>query len=150
MQNITLVGNLTADPVLRTGQSGTPRASFTIAINSGDKEKGTEKTNYADCTVFAQRAENVIASLKKGQRVIVVARLNQYKTDVQINGETKAITRTAYDVSAVGPDLSWATATVNKNERNENPAPAQRAAAPAATEAPAPAMASAAASNDDF
>ena len=147
MQNITLVGNLTADPVLRESGDGSKRATFAIAINTGDKEKGNEKTLYADCTAFAQRGENVVNSLRKGQRVIVVGRLNQYQSEVQIKGEDKKITRTAFDVSAVGPDLSWATASVTKNERNDAPAPAARAAQAAPAAAP---VAAAAAASDDF
>ena len=55
--NLSFTGNLAADPVLRSGQSGLSRATFRVAVNSGDREKGTEKTHWVGVTCFGKLAD---------------------------------------------------------------------------------------------
>ncbi len=129
-QSAVFVGNLAADPVLRSSGTGTPRATFSIAVNEGDKDKGTEKTHWVDFTAFGTLAENVVASLKKGQRIIVQGRLDTYDKAVTIAGEEKNIKMTSFKADAVGPDLRWQQAQVSKVSSGASAAPA--AAAPVA------------------
>ena len=60
---ITVIGNLTADPELRWGQSGTALASFTIASTprSFDRASNSWKDGEAlflRCTAWRELAEN--------------------------------------------------------------------------------------------
>jgi len=65
--NITLIGRLTAAPELRFSKTGTPWATFSIAVNRGrDDEK---ETSFFDCKCFGSLAEN-LAEIAKGTRVI--------------------------------------------------------------------------------
>ena len=41
MNKLTIIGNLTRDPELRTTQSGTAVASFTLAVDRDFKDKST-------------------------------------------------------------------------------------------------------------
>jgi len=140
MNKISFVGNLTRDPDLRTSSEGKHRATFSVAINEGEGDN--EKTHFVNVTAFGTLGENVAASLKRGQRVIVEGRLDTYKKTVQIDGEDKELTMTNYIASAVGPDLRWATAEVSKvvsnrsEEQFAGDEPAAPAAAPAEAEAP--------------
>jgi single-strand DNA-binding protein len=133
--SITLIGNLTRDPEIKTAASGKKRALFGMAINEGTGDN--EKTNFVNVTAFGDLGEHLAASVKKGARIIAVVRLDQYGKEVQIDGETKEITMTNYIADAVGPDLRWATAQVtrisgNGGSADENPAhDAAPAAAPA-------------------
>lgn len=111
MQTVTIVGNLLAEPELRFSNDK-PRATFRVAVN--EKRGDEEIMHPIDCTAFGTLAENVVESTSRGMRVIVQGRMNTYKSDVQINGEDKSITRLSVTASAVGPDLLWATAKVSK------------------------------------
>lgn len=142
--NLSFTGNLAADPVLRTGQSGLSRATFRVAVNSGDKDKGTEKTHWVGVTAFGTLAENVVASLKKGMTVNVVGRFDSYDKDVVIDGEPKTIQMLSVIANQAAPDLRWASAQVTKTSGGNG---GQRAAAPAAAQVTAAAPAAA---DDDF
>jgi len=115
MNTTTFVGNLTADPKLIEGASGKMRSTFTVAVNEGQGED--EKTHFLNVTAFGTLGENLAKSLGKGQRVIVSGRVNTYKKEVEIDGETKSLTMTGFTASAAGPDLRFATAQVSKVAR---------------------------------
>src|SRR5690625_249068 len=77
----TLQGNATGDPQPREGNDGPFTSILRIAVTPSyyDSEKGTygdRKTEFI--TVFArnQLARNVLASVTKGQPLVVTGRLN--------------------------------------------------------------------------
>ena len=79
---ITVVGNLTADPEIRTIGSGAAVASFTIAStprtwnrNSNQFEDG--QALFLRCSAWRDMAEHCAQSLSKGMRVIAQGRLQQ-------------------------------------------------------------------------
>lgn len=111
MNSVSFVGNLVRDPELRfSGEK--PRATFTVAVNEGEGDN--EKAHYIDVTAFGTLGENLVKSVGRGTRVLVIGRFNTYKSAVQINGEDKDITRLSVTASAVGPDVRWATTEVSK------------------------------------
>lgn len=130
---ITVVGNLTADPELRYTQSGLAVANFTVASTPRvfDRQSNDWKDGEAlfiRASVWRDYAENVAHSLMKGMAVIVTGRL------VQRSYETKeGEKRTSYEleVDNIGPSLRFATAEVTrKPSRTYNvDAPADAAAA---------------------
>jgi single-strand DNA-binding protein len=131
---VILVGNLTDDPELRYTPSGTPVASFTVAINrrtrdpaSGEWKDG--ETSFIRCNVWRQQAENAAESLTKGTRAIVVGRLRQRSWETP-EGQRRSVTEV--EVENVGPSLEWATTTVTKTARSEESH--AFAAAPASSE----------------
>lgn len=160
MYNLPFTGNLVTDLKLITEtKSGTPRLNFKVAINEnpgGDRDK--EVTHFIPFTAFGSTAENMAVSLKKGQRVTVLARLKTYEKEVQIDGEDKSITMIGFTAQEVGPALRWQTAEVSKAgggarksvdsfADDEEDAPAAK---PAAKKAPAKrAAAKPAVENDD-
>lgn len=140
--SVSIVGNLTADPILHDGK--TPRASFRVAVNRKFGEE--EKTTFVPVTAFGTLAENIVESLHKGNRVSVQGRLDSYEKAVEINGEEKNISMLTVVADNVGPDLRWATAKVARvasngggaksaqsaDEVEEAPAPRRKAPAKAA------------------
>ncbi|KQP62870.1 single-stranded DNA-binding protein [Nocardioides sp. Leaf285] len=128
MNNTSFVGNLVADPILRTGQqSGKNRATFTIAVNEGERGTDSEKTTFVDVTAFGTLGENLVASAKRGQRLLVIGRFDQYEQDLfrkDPNNEAQVvpvkIKRLSFIASAVGPDLRWASAQITANPRQDN------------------------------
>jgi single-strand DNA-binding protein len=119
---ITVVGNLTDSPELRFTPSGVPMARFTVAVNPRVFDKATGEwrdgeASFYNCTAWRQLAENTAQSLSKGIRVIVTGTIAQqrWETDQGERRSTFAVT-----AEAVGPDLSYATATVRKTVRTGN------------------------------
>jgi single-strand DNA-binding protein len=130
MNDITVIGNLTADPELRTIDGGTPVAHFTVASTprTYDRDRDEWKdgeTLFLRCSVWRQAAEHVVASLKKGMRVIVTGRLHQRSFT---NGEGEPRKTIELEVDEIGPSLRYATAEVTKTsqpkDNQQQPTPA--------------------------
>ncbi|MCO6011540.1 single-stranded DNA-binding protein [Actinoallomurus purpureus] len=116
---LTIVGNLVADPELRFTPNGQAVATFRVASTPRyrDQQSGEWKDGeslFLTCNVWRQAAENVAESLQRGMRVIVQGRLKQRSYETR-EGEK----RTVFEVEAddVGPSLKNATAKVNKSQR---------------------------------
>ena len=115
MTQVTIIGNLVADPELKFTNTGKAVASFTVAESK--RVKGADGTWTDGDAVFWRvslwdsPAENMTESLHKGQRVIVVGEVKQRSFETQ-QGEK----RTVMEVTAteVGPSLKWSTANVEK------------------------------------
>ena len=140
MQLVTLVGNLTKDPTFTPSHDG-KKAFGRLSIAVNERRGEEEVTNYYDVTLFGSLAENVAYSLRKGQRVLVTGRLStSQETITKQDGTEGHRNHVGIIATAVGPELTWATARVAKAETSAPaPAPAPQAPAPKATPAPAPA-----------
>ena len=76
LNKIILMGRLTRDPELRRTNSGTPVASFTIAVDRDFKSQGGEKeTDFIDIVVWRNTAEFVSKYFTKGRMAVVEGRL---------------------------------------------------------------------------
>lgn len=145
---IIVTGNLTDDPSDRTTAAGGKKVSnFTIAATPRffDREANEWKdgeTTFYRSTVWDRVAENVIASLTKGSRVIAIGKI---KPDTYTDKDGVNHNGFKLEIDEIGPSLEYATATVTKNQRGGNTAaPAQQAApAQAAPAQAAPARAAA-------
>ena len=117
--NVTIVGNLTADPELRFTPSGAAVANFRVASTPRVLDKASNEWKdgepfYVSCNVWRQYAENVAESLTKGMRVIVQGRLKQRSYETR-EGEKRTVVE--LEVDEVGPVLRYATAKVNRVQR---------------------------------
>lgn len=79
LNKVILIGNLGADPELRSTQSGAQVASFRIATSDRWKDKVTgqpqERTEWHRITVWGRQAETCAEHLHKGRSVYVEGRL---------------------------------------------------------------------------
>lgn len=117
--NITVVGNIVADPELRFTPSGAPVANFRVAstprrFNSQTNQWEDGEAMFLTCNVWRQAAENVAESLTKGMRIVVTGRLKARSFQTR-EGENRTVFE--IDVDEVGPSLRYATAQVNRNPR---------------------------------
>lgn len=124
----TLIGNATRDPELKFTASGRAVANIGLAVSRRWQQNNEwkEETSFFDVTAWAQLAENVAASVEKGNRIIVVGRLEQQRWEQE--GATRS--KVVVIADAIGPDLRFATAEVTRIERDSNqtttqPAPAK-------------------------
>lgn len=116
---ITVVGNIVADPELRYTPNGAAVANFRVASTPRryDQQAGQfvdGEPLFLTCNVWRQPAENVANSLNKGDRVIVTGRLRQRSYEDR-NGERRTVFE--IEVEEVGPSLRFATADINKAYR---------------------------------
>lgn len=116
---ITIVGNLTADPEIRTTFTGAQVASFTIA--STPRVFDRQSNQYVDgqalflrCSVWRDMAEHCARSLAKGMRVIAQGRLTQRSYEAK-DGTQRTVVE--LQVDEIGPSLRYATAQVSKAQR---------------------------------
>lgn len=117
---ITIVGNLTADPDLRFTQNGTAVANVTIASTprNFDKEKNQHvdgETLFMRGSVWREIAENAAVSLTKGSRVIAQGRMVSRSFETR-EGEKR--TTTELQIEEIGPSLKWVTAQPQSTRDN--------------------------------
>ncbi|MCV7316583.1 single-stranded DNA-binding protein [Mycolicibacillus parakoreensis] len=132
--NLTIVGNLTADPDLRFTPSGAAVANFTVASTPRiyDRQTGEWKDGEAlfmRCSIWREAAENVAETLTRGARVVVTGRLKQRSFETR-EGEKRTVIE--LDVDEIGPSLRYATAKVTKISRGGGARGGGAASAPAA------------------
>ena len=76
LNNITLLGRLTKDPELRSTNTGTPVASFTLAVDRDYPDgNGEHKADFIDIIAWRQTGEFVSKYFQKGSMAIVTGRL---------------------------------------------------------------------------
>jgi single-strand DNA-binding protein len=82
-QVISLIGNLTRDPELRTTPSGTSVSDLRLAINRPKKNGEDQGADYVDVVCWGVTAENCAKYLSKGRPVAVSGRLrhSEWETD---------------------------------------------------------------------
>lgn len=113
---ITIVGNLTADPELRTTSVGAQVASFTIASTPRSWNRSTNQFEdgqalFLRCSAWRDMAEHCANSLAKGMRVIAQGRLTQRSYEAK-DGTQRTVVE--LQVDEIGPSLRYATAQVQK------------------------------------
>lgn len=120
---ITIVGNLTADPELRTTGQGAQVASFTVANTSRVYNKQTGQYEdgpalFMRCSAWNDLAQHCAQSLAKGMRVIAQGRLRQHSYQAQ-DGTNRTVVE--LQVDEIGPSLRYATAQVSRISHQGGP-----------------------------
>jgi len=108
VNNITVIGNVGRDPELRYANSGTAVLKFSVADTIGKDDN--KKTTWHDITVFGELAENVGSALGKGQRVVVMGRIQKSKYIGRDGVEKEKAEIVADDVAL---SLRWASNMTN-------------------------------------
>ena len=113
---ITIVGNLTADPELRTTRNGGTVANFSIAATPRTFDKQSNQWVDGDalflrCLAWRDLASHCAQTLRKGMRVIAQGRLQQRSYQAQ-DGSNRTVIE--LQVDEIGPSLRYATAQVQK------------------------------------
>lgn len=77
LNKIFIMGRLVRDPELRRTQSGTPVASFTLAVDRDfkDKQTGERTTDFIDVVAWRSTGEFVSRYFSKGRMAVVEGRL---------------------------------------------------------------------------
>lgn len=118
-----LVGNLTADPVLRSSQAGKPWTTARLAVKPFTPGGGDVETVFVNLVMFGSLAWNVAGQLHKGDRICATGRLEDDAwtgTDGVERPGQKLI------VDALGPDLRFTHGTYREPERDHFGIPVDR------------------------
>jgi single-strand DNA-binding protein len=77
MNKLTIIGNLTADPELRTIPSGISVCTFTVAVNRRySSNKDERQTDFFRVAAWRQLGENCSRFLTKGKKVCVIGEVS--------------------------------------------------------------------------
>ena len=113
---ITIIGNLTADPEMRTTRNGATVTNFSIAATPRVFDKQSNQwvdgeALFLRCTAWRDLASHCVQTLRKGMRVIAQGRLQQRSYQAQ-DGSNRTVIE--LQVDEIGPSLRYATAQVQK------------------------------------
>lgn len=92
-----LAGRLTADPELKTTQSGISVTQFTIAVNRPRrKDDNTDTSDFISCVAWKERAELVAKYFRKGSAIMVIGQI-QTRTWTDNNNQKRYATEVLVD-----------------------------------------------------
>lgn len=120
INQVTLVGNITRDPELKSLPSGIKVCSFSLATNEVFKDKSgakQEKVEFHNIVIFGTTAENVAKWMKKGSSIAVMGKIQTRSWDDKTTGEKK------YRVEILANHISFGS-TPKGSEPAEGGAPA--------------------------
>lgn len=112
ISEVVKIGNLTRDPEFRYGQNELPICETDLAVNP--PKNSDQETQFYRLVMFRNLAANASETLEKSMRVIVVGRPTVDEWQDKETGEPRS--RKKIMVTAIGPDLRFATATVEKTQ----------------------------------
>lgn len=125
---VTLMGNLTRDPELRTTPNGQSVCSFSLALNrsyKGADGNWQEATDYVDVTAWGPLGERVAQYVTKGRPVLVSGRLQSraWEQDGQKRSKVEVV---AQDVTFLGGRGEGGETGSAAPAGNDNSAPAPK------------------------
>ena len=92
MNKLTIIGNLTRDPELRTTSGGTNVCNFTVAVNRrrrNDNQDGQPEADFFHVTAWRERGELCAKYLSKGSKVCIIGPVS-VRTYTGNDGTTRA------------------------------------------------------------
>ena len=130
MNRLTIIGNLTRDPELRTTPSGANVCSFSVAVNRRnrrDAQNGQPEADFFRVSAWNQLGENCAKFLAKGRKVAVVGPVS-VRTYQGSDGQTHA------SLEVMANEVEFLTSRSEADSEGGYAAPA--APVPAPAEAP--------------
>ena len=77
MNRLTIIGNLTRDPELRTTQTGKQVCTFTVAVNRRQKDaSGNTMADFFRVSAWGQQGETCAKYLSKGRKVAIIGEVS--------------------------------------------------------------------------
>lgn len=127
MNKAILMGRLTRDPEAKTTQSGTNKATFTIAIDRRFQKPGEERqADFINCVAWGKQADLIAEHFRKGSRICVAGSIQTRKYEDKDK-------RTVYVTEVVVDELEFVDP---KKSDTQNIAPPSAPIAPDDAELP--------------
>ena len=115
MNKLTIIGNLTREPELRTTSSGINVCDFSVAVNRRNAREGQPEADFFRVTAWRGLGENCAKFLFKGSKVCVVGAVSvrTYQTN---SGETRA------SLEVIAEDVEFLSGKPEGERPTESPA----------------------------
>jgi single-strand DNA-binding protein len=113
LNKVILIGNLTADPELRTTNTGLAVCNFSLAVNRRFAKQGEQSVDYINISCWRASAEFVGKYAKKGNSLVVCGSL-------QTRNYTNSQGQKVYITEVVADEVSFAG---NNNAQNNGGQP---------------------------
>lgn len=124
LNNIILMGRLTADPELRTTNSGVNYCRFSIAVDRAYTKGDDKKTDFFNCVAWRANGEFISRYFTKGQMIAVQGAMQQESyTDKDGNK------RTSYTVNVEKASFTGSRSESGADTQTQ-PTAQQRSASP--------------------
>lgn len=120
LNQVVIMGRLTADPQVRQTGTGVSVCSFRIGCDRDKQTEGGQKADFINCTAWRKTAEFVGKYFAKGKPILIQGRLQirewtdkegkkQYSPEILVNevffcGGDKVVNQTA-QVAPPAPDM---------------------------------------------
>lgn len=125
LNNVILMGRLTADPELRHTSNDIAVTSFSLAVNRSYSKSGSQpQTDFFDIVAWRQTAEFVCRYFHKGQLVALQGSLQSRTYQDKQGNNRKAVEVVASNVYFAEPKRDYNEQSQVNNQRYEEPAPA--------------------------
>jgi single-strand DNA-binding protein len=112
MNTIVIHGNVGQEPEMRYTANQKAVITFSVGDTYGKDDK--KKTTWHNVTAFGTLAENIANSIRKGDTVVVVGRLEQ---DEFTNKEGKKVKSTKLIADEVGYSLRWKSVVADQTAK---------------------------------
>lgn len=119
LNKVTIYGNLTRDPELKTLPSGVSVVNFSVATNRTWKDKQGQKqdsTEFHNLVAFGRTAEIINQYLKKGEPIYVEGRLQTRSWEDKDSGKKLYRTEIIAEQMQFGPKRKENTETTEAVE----------------------------------
>ncbi len=143
VNRVILIGNLGQDPEIRTLESGTMVAKFSVATNENYKDRNGDwqtNTEWHDVVAWRVLADKAQSQLTKGTQVYVEGKLTHRSWEDQQGNKRKTTEVVANYFRKIGDPRDPSAVYDNDSAPASTVPAAQRQAAPASTPASAPAV----------
>jgi len=122
MNTLTILGRLTADPEMKTTNTGKTIANFTIAEGDTKDASGNKITNFHNCQAWESRANLIKQYFIKGKAILVTGELKTENWEKDGQKRSRQIVNVS-SISFVPQDTAQPTQTLpNVSEQDINQA----------------------------
>lgn len=128
MNKLTIIGNLTRDPELRTTSTGINVCSFTVAVNRrrSSQNSNQPEADFFRVTAWRQLGETCQKYLAKGRKVAVVGSVSVSTYEAKDGSGTR------YTLELQADDVEFLSSRADDAAYAPSSAPSQSVSAPAA------------------
>lgn len=106
MNRLTIIGNLCADPQLRTTTSGKQVCQFKVAVNRRRTQDGQPEADFFSVSAWNQLGVNCSKFLQKGRKVCVIGPVSVRTYQRNDGGAGASMEVQAQDVEFLSPKAS--------------------------------------------
>lgn len=113
INNVVLVGRIVRDPELRYTPQNTAVATFTLAVNRRFKNaQGERETDFINCVIWRQPAENLANWAKKGTLVGITG-------SIQVRNYENKEGQRVYVTEVLADNFQMLESSSNKTEKGK-------------------------------